>query len=72
MKRIILCSVLFILFLTTAIAFEDNLPMVWGSVLPITDSTQPKYDDDRDYENFSGRLYIDDVNIDVALYNSLI
>ena len=30
----------------------------------------PNYDDDRDYENFVGRLYIDDVKIDVALYES--
>lgn len=30
----------------------------------------PNYNDDKDYENFVGRLYIDDVKIDVALYES--
>lgn len=30
----------------------------------------PNYNDDKDYENFIGRLYIDDVKIDVALYES--
>lgn len=30
----------------------------------------PNYNDDKDYENFVGRLYIDDVKIDVALYAS--
>lgn len=44
--------------------------MVWSSELPATDSRKPNYDDDRDYENFAGRLYVDDVDIDVALYNS--
>lgn len=33
-------------------------------------STPPDYTDDRNYENFVGRLYIDDINVDVALYNS--
>ncbi len=28
------------------------------------------YDDDRNYSNFVGRLYINDVDIDVALYRS--
>lgn len=35
-----------------------------------TMASTPNYDDDRDYENFVGRLYIDDVGIDVALYKS--
>lgn len=33
-------------------------------------ASTPNYDDDRDYENFVGRLYVDDVGIDVALYKS--
>lgn len=69
MKRLLLLTLIFTLFPTTAYS-EDELPMVWGSVVPVTDSTKPNYDDDRDYENFSGRLYVDDVDIDVALYRS--
>lgn len=30
----------------------------------------PNYDDDREYENFAGRLYIDEIGVDVALYKS--
>lgn len=71
MNRVLLFFLIFALFQTTSIALaEDNLPMVWSSILPITNDTKPNYDDDRDYNDFSGRLYIDDVEIDVALYNN--
>lgn len=40
------------------------------AILPATAATLPDYSDDRDYENFVGRLYIDDIDVDVALYNS--
>lgn len=73
MKRLLLFTLIFTLFPTTALALalaEDSLPHVWSSTLPVTDSKKPNYDDDRDYDDFSGRLYIDDVDIDVALYNS--
>lgn len=71
MKRLLLFTLIFTLFPTTAIALsEENLPMVWSSTIPATDSKKPNYDDDRDYEDFVGRLYVDDVDIDVALYNS--
>lgn len=69
MKRLLLFTLIFTLFPTTAFA-EDSLPMVWSSVVPATDSKKPNYDDDRDYDDFVGRLYVDDVDIDVALYNS--
>lgn len=71
MKRFLLLTLVFTLFPTTALALsEDSLPMVWDSVLPVTDSRKPNYDDDRDYDDFVGRLYVDDVDIDVALYKS--
>lgn len=38
--------------------------------VPATAATTPDYTDDRDYDDFAGRLYIDDIGIDVALYNS--
>lgn len=49
---------------------NDQLPFVRSFDMPATDNTKPNYEDDRDYEDFSGRLYIDDVDIDVALYHS--
>ena len=70
-KRFLLLTFIFILFSIPAFA-EDTLPFVWALDLPLpaTDSTKPNYDDDRDYDNFSGRLYIDDIDVDVALYLS--
>lgn len=40
-------------------------------VSPISAET-PNYDDDNDYKNFIGRLYINDIGIDVALYESFL
>lgn len=39
------------------------------TMLPASAAT-PDYSDDRDYDNFVGRLYIDNINVDVALYKS--
>ena len=69
MGRLLLFAIMFIFLQTIAIS-EDYLPHVWSSVVPVTDSTKPNYDDDMDYDNFAGRLYVDDVDIDVALYLS--
>ena len=33
-------------------------------------ASAPNYEDDRNYSNFAGRLYISSVGVDVALYNS--
>lgn len=60
-----------LLFLSAAAALsEERLPLLISFDLPATDLTPPDYYDDRDYPNFAGRLYVKDVNIDVALYRS--
>ena len=69
MKRMLLVPVMAFV-LTTASLAEDFLPLVMSSELPVTGHTKPNYDDDRDYEGFVGRLYIDEIDIDVALYHS--
>lgn len=69
MKRLLLFILISILFLTTALA-EDNVPVVWLPIMPATGTQSPNYDDDRTYSNFVGRLYIDDQDVDVALYLS--
>ena len=68
MKRLPLFTLA--LLMSASAACEDLLPLVLSSDLPITDTTLPNYADDRDYPNFAGRLYIEDVSIDVALYLS--
>ena len=68
MKRLPLFALA--LLMSVSAACEDLLPLVLSSDLPITDTTPPNYADDRDYPNFAGRLYIEDVSIDVALYLS--
>ena len=67
MKRFLI--ILLLLFPLVALA-EDVLPMVWSTILPATDKQLPNYADDQDYNNFIGRLYVDDLGIDVALYYS--
>lgn len=67
MKRFLI--ILLLLFPLVALA-EDVLPMVWSTILPATDKQLPNYADDQDYDNFIGRLYVDDLGIDVALYYS--
>ena len=60
-----------LLFLSAAAALsEERLPLLMSSDLPATDLTPPDYYDDRDYPNFVGRLYVEDADIDVALYRS--
>ena len=49
-----------------------SLPLLMTdeAITPWTLETKPNYDDDTNYSGFAGRLYIDDVGIDVALYRS--
>lgn len=65
---------LFIMILMMSIVhitIPTSTPFVsYASQAPFTEESTPNYDDDNDYSNFVGRLYIDDVNIDVALYDS--
>ena len=68
MRRLFLMT---LLFLSAAAALsEERLPLLISSDLPATDLTPPDYHDDRDYPDFAGRLYVEDANIDVALYRS--
>lgn len=49
-----------------------SLPLLMTdeTITPWTLETKPNYDDDKNYSNFIGRLYVEDINIDVALYRS--
>ena len=68
MRRFLL---LIIVNLSAAAAFaEEHLPLLISSCLPVTDLKPPSYQDDRDYPNFAGRLYVAALGIDVALYLS--
>lgn len=60
-----------LLALMLCVSVAETVPDVSGvqdAALPVTDGDV--YADDQDYPGFVGRLYIDDVGIDVALYNS--
>lgn len=69
MKRFLLIA--FAVLFTVHLAMP-TLPLLITdeNVTPVTEEVKPNYDDDREYSNFVGRLYIDDVGIDVALYKS--
>ena len=69
MKRLLLLALMSALLTGCALS-EDRLPLVMSADIPATDRSKPNYDDDRDYANFVGRLYVDDMDIDVALYRS--
>lgn len=49
-----------------------SLPLLMTdeAITPWTLETKPNYDDDTNYSGFAGRLYVEDLNIDVALYRS--
>ena len=72
MKHFLILLIILLTLPITTLA-EDELPRVFffnEELVPATGNEKSNYDDDRDYDNFSGRLYIDDIDIDVALYNS--
>ena len=66
MKKIV-CLFLFIFFFPV---FAEQTPKVWEQQTYTISTIASNYDDDNDYENFIGRLYIEDINVDVALYHS--
>lgn len=67
MKRFI---ILLSIFALVVVAFSyRTIPQVY-MILP-TAADKPNYEDDRLRSNFVGRLYIDDIGIDVALYHSI-
>ena len=68
--QLLLLFTLMLLFLITAPTTEKALPQVYSARLPGTSRQPPDVCDDRDYEGFAGRLYVDDVDINVALYHS--
>lgn len=73
MKRLFLILLTLIFCFATVIPPEFSVPFISPSVtieMPATEEMKPNYEDDRDYKGFAGRLYVDSVGIDVALYRS--
>lgn len=72
MKRLLIATLAMALILTGIYAATPTLPLLKTKehVVPFTEEYKPNYDDDKNYSNFTGRLYIEDLNIDVALYRS--
>lgn len=66
--QLLLLFTLMLLFLVTAPTTEKALPQVYSARLPGTSRQPPDVFDARDYEGFAGRLYVDEVSINVALY----
>ena len=72
MQRLFIIPLVLIVAFVIAIS-ESSLPAISSSTemtLPATDEVKLNYADDRDYKGFVGRLYVDSVGIDVALYHS--
>lgn len=67
MRRLFLLATM--LFSVVALS-EDCSPMTASYNQPAQRLAPTNYHDDRDYPNFAGRLYVDALDIDVALYRS--
>lgn len=72
MKRLLITTLAIVLILTGIYIATPTLPLLKTKerAVPFTEEYKPNYDDDKNYSNFIGRLYIEDLNIDVALYHS--
>lgn len=74
MKRFLALLCAFTFCCTTMTLFHPMLTVVSAgrTILPIAaEKEKPDYEDDRLRSHFVGRLYIDSVGIDVALYHSM-
>lgn len=67
-RLIILLAILAVLIPTTAAMIQTNRIPVTTSLEELTATPTPDYTDDDSYPYFYGRLYIESVGIDVALY----
>jgi hypothetical protein len=74
MKRFLILLFIFTFCCMTTLLFRP-MPTVISAeylILPFADEKEkPNYEDDRERLRFAGRLYIDSVGIDVALYRSM-
>lgn len=67
-KLILVLAILAVLIPTIAILSQSNLAPVTTSTEEVIKPEKPDYTDDASYPYFYGRLYIESVGIDVALY----
>jgi hypothetical protein len=72
MKRLLIATLAIVLILTGIYIATPTLPLLKTKerAVPFTEEYKPNYDDDKNYSNFVGRLYVEELNIDVALYRS--